>query len=285
MGGTTIQSWLSPEALAHDPSLFSTLPAAKSRIRRKATPQLVPSYFYNQLIAPLAPLGLKGFIWYQGEAHFSQGLFYRQAFPLLIRDWRAHWQGELPFYFCQLPNLDRKTPDAGMAGWVAEVREAQDAALSEPATGEAVLIDVGSVEFHPRGKRVVGNRLATLAETKTYGLPGESEGPRFDALTAANGELKARFRNCPGGLVAHPISARPPTFEVDGEVQGFALCGADRKWVWAQAAIEGETVRIWSPAIPTPIATRYAWSNNPTCNLYNKAGLPAAPFRAELGGD
>lgn len=280
VGGTTIQSWLSPEALAHDASLLSTLPTANSHRRRIPAPQLVPSYFYNQLIAPLTPLGLKGFIWYQGEAHFSQGAFYRQAFPLLIRDWRAHWQADLPFYFCQLPNLDRKTADAGMAGWVAEVREAQDAALSEPSTGEAVLIDVGSVDFHPLNKRVVGNRLAALAETKTYSLPGESEGPRFDALTVVPGELRVRFRNCPGGLVTHPLAAQLPTYQADSKVQGFALCGADQKWVWAQAAIEGDTVRIWSPKVSAPVATRYAWSNNPSCNLYNKAGLPAAPFRA-----
>lgn len=264
---------------------FAAAPAlAKAAPRPPAIPlpQTTATFFFNQLIHPLTPMTLRGVIWYQGEAHFSQGPLYRRAFPLLIQEWRRLWgQASLPFYFCQLPNMDNKTPDPGMAGWVAEVREAQDATLREPQTGEAILIDAGTVDFHPTDKEIVGHRLAMLAEAGTYELPVVAEGPRYDTMTIEKGQIKLRFRNSADGLISRPLPKDEVLYEPASAIQGFAICGADRKWVWARAEIEGDGLRVWSPGIPSPVAVRYAWSNNPTCNLYNRAGFPAAPFRTD----
>lgn len=284
VGGTTIQSWMSKEVLEGDKELNPALNSAGkgTKPRKNPPPQQIASFFFNQLIHPLARMRLRGVIWYHGESHFSQGPFYRRAFPALIRDWRrALGDADLPFYFCQLSNVDRKTPNPAMAGWVAEVREAQDAALQEPHTGEAVLIDAGGIDFHPLNKEIVGHRLAVLAEAGTYGLPVEAESPRFEAMTVEAGQIRLQFRGMAGGLVARALPKGESPNEPESEVQGFAICGSDRKWVWARAAIEGEAVKVWSPKILAPIAVRYAWANNPTCNLYNKAGFPAAPFRTD----
>jgi sialate O-acetylesterase len=244
VGGTTIQSWMSPESLT-DPAVKAALDRAfPPKPQRK--PQLTPSFFYNQLIYPLGDLSLRGTIWYQGESHYNQGDFYRVAFPALIRDWRGLWhQPESPFYFCQLPNTDQKTPDAGMEGWIAGLRDAQDAGLKEPQTGEAILIDVGDVEFHPPGKKVVGERLALLAEAGTYGLPVLAQSPRVDSVTTKGGHVEVHFKDCPGGLFASDLAHIPDLPSPGSPVQGFAICGADRKWTWAQAAISNDTVDVF----------------------------------------
>jgi sialate O-acetylesterase len=164
---------------------------------------------------------------------------------------------------------------------VADLRSAQDIGLAEPHTGEAILIDAGGVEFHPTNKEIVGTRLAKLAEALTYGLTVAAQSPRFESAARDGNGLLLHFRDCPGGLVAQKLSGDVPN--VSGSpVQGFALCGADRKWIWANASIEGDQVRVNSPQVPDPAAVRYAWSNNPTCNLYNRDGFPAAPFQAEV---
>jgi sialate O-acetylesterase len=281
VGGTTIQSWMSSDSL-NAPDVKNALDLAfPPKPNRK--PQLTPSFFYNQLIAPLGNLSLHGVIWYQGEAHFNQGDYYRVAFPALIRDWRSLWhQSQLPFYYCQLPNMDKKTADANDVGWIAGLRKAQDAGLKEPQTGEAILIDVGGVEFHPPGKQVVGERLAQLAEAGTHGLPVAAQSPRYDSVTLNHDQVDVRFTNCPGGLVAADLPKDEALASPGSAVEGFALCGADGKWAWAQATIKGDTVEVSSPAVPQPIAVRYAWSNNPTCNLQNRNGLPAAPFQATI---
>lgn len=276
VGGTTIQAWLSEQALAGDEVLR---PASKAKKPKKMPPLATPSYYFNQLIHPFAALSLRGVLWYQGEAHFSQGAFYSRAFPALIRDWRRHFgKADLPFYFCQLPNVDKKTTDANDGGWVAEVREAQDAGLKEPNTGEAVLIDVGGEDLHPPNKEVVGSRLAALAKAGTYGMKVAAESPRFQSAKRDGGRMVVTFGHCRGGLVARALPGVP-----EGEVRGFAICGADGNWVWADAEILGETVAVSSPEVPEPVAVRYAWSNNPTCNLFNHAGLPVAPFRTQIG--
>jgi sialate O-acetylesterase len=289
VGGTAIQSWMSEAALDQDGGLKAEKDRVLSHLRSasapkaKLQPAITPTYFYNQLIHPLAPLSLRGVIWYQGEAHFNQGDLYRKAFPLLIRDWRGLWQEpNLPFYYCQLPNLDQKTPDPGQEGWVADLRSAQDIGLAEPHTGEAVLIDVGGVELHPPGKEIVGARLAKLAEALTYNLPVAAQSPRFDRATTEGHDVVLHFSNAQGGLVAHALPADTVPNVSGSPVQGFALCAADRKWFWANASIEGDGVRVESLQVPDPVAVRYAWSNNPTCNLYNRDGLPAAPFQVVL---
>jgi hypothetical protein len=200
----------------------------------------------------------------------------------------------MPFYFCQLANYSEKKDQPGESKW-AELREAQLMTLSVPDTGMAVLIDTGeSQDIHPQSKDVAGERLARIALSKVYGMSVPCSGPIFESLSTENGKIRLRFRHVEGGLVAQEL---PDTYWVmrrnnttaplvrnspGSELEGFAIRGAGTPWVWADAAIDGETVLVWSDEIPCPVAVRYAWADNPTCNLYNNAGLPASPFQAEL---
>jgi len=287
VGGTTIQAWMSDEALSSEPELQRVRDEARAKLangkKRKPRPEMAPSFFYNQLIYPLAGLTLRGVIWYQGEAHFNEGEFYRRAFPALIRDWRRMWQQpELPFYYCQLPNLDVKTPDPAMEGWVAGLREAQDSGLQEPQTGEAILIDAGGVDLHPPQKEIVGERLARLAEAGTYGRAVAAQSPRFASMDVVGGRLRIRFKSGAGGLAVRDLAKGTTPNVPESVVQGFAICGEDQRWHWARAEIDGDSVIVWSPEVTRPTAVRYAWGNNPTCNLYDQDELPAAPFRATV---
>lgn len=219
---------------------------------------------------------------------------YRTAFPLLIKDWRQHWQqGDSPFYFCQLASFKSKTEEPGESQW-AELREAQLMTLTVPNTGMAVLIDTGeSEDIHPQSKQIAEERLARIALAKTYGRAIPHSGPTCASMKIEGNSIRLTFDNLSGGLVAREVSA---TYDVmakakktaplvrnrtHSQLEGFALCGANRKWVWADARIEGATVVVWSDQVPAPIAVRYAWADNPTCNLFNQAGLPATPFRTD----
>jgi sialate O-acetylesterase len=253
-----------------------------------------PSHLYNAMIHPLIPYAIKGVIWYQGEANVARAYQYRTAFPLLIKDWRARWnQPELPFYFCQLANMGPKSAQPGDTNW-AELREAQSLTLAQPHTGQAVLIDVGEAnDIHPRNKQVVGARLAAIALSQTYGKAVPFSGPVYESMKVVGEKVILSFKKTGGALVAKPL---PATYDVnslagqtapivrnspESQLEGFAICGADRKWVWADAKIDGEQVVVWSSRVPAPVAVRYGWAMNPTCNLYNTAGLPASPFRTD----
>jgi sialate O-acetylesterase len=252
-----------------------------------------PSHLYNAMIHPLIPYAIKGAIWYQGESNVGRAYQYRTAFPLLIKDWRTRWgQGDFPFLFCQLANMNGKQTMPGEANW-AELREAQSLTLSVPNTGQAVLIDVGDANnVHPQNKADVGARLAAIALAQTYGQAVPFSGPVYQGMKIDGGKIRLAFKQTDGGLVAKPL---PATYSVDsangataplvrnnsGPLEGFAICGADRKWVWAEAKIEGTQVIVSSAQVPAPVAVRYGWANNPTCNLYNGAGFPASPFRTD----
>ena len=255
------------------------------------------SRMFNGLIAPSAGCALRGFIWYQGESNTGRSVQYATSFPALIRDWRTHWgDDDLSFYFCQLANANAKHAQPRESGW-AELREAQSRTLALPRTGQAVLIDVGEQDdLHPRNKREPAERLARLALVHDYGHKVATTGPVFAAATVEGATMRVRFATATttGGLVARPLpelyrprSTSPRTVPLrrhssGGEVEGFAICGADRRWVWADAArIDSDTVIVSSREVPAPVAVRYAWADNPTCNLYNATGLPAAPFRTD----
>jgi len=257
-------------------------------------PQNVASYLYNGMINPIVPYAIKGVIWYQGESNAGRSYQYRTAFPLMITDWRTKWdQGDFPFYFCQLANFQAKTPTPGESGW-AELREAQSLTLGLPNTGQAILIDIGeSGDIHPRNKKDVGQRLARIALAKDYGQDIVYSGPVYKSQKVEDGKIRLTFDQLGGGLVAHPV---PETFDVQtltdkkealtrnspkSEIEGFAICGEDKQWVWADAKIDGDNVIVWSDKVAKPVAVRYGWANNPTVNLYNKAGLPASPFRTD----
>jgi sialate O-acetylesterase len=274
------------------PEAHASMPIAPSMPKKV---QDIGGYLYNGMISPLIPYALRGVIWYQGESNTSFGWQYREAFPLLITDWRTKWgRGDFPFYFCQLANLGAKEATPSNSA-LAETREAQSLALKLPHTGQAVLIDLGEADdVHFRNKIDVGDRLARIALANTYGKSIAFSGPVLDFSVVENERIRLTFSHADDGLVAGELSATyRPRSTVDREVplirnspdsqlEGFAICGADHQWVWAQAKIEnGNEVVVWSPSIPNPVAVRYAWASNPTCNLYNAGGLPASPFRTD----
>ena len=231
-----------------------------------------PSGLFNGMIAPLLPYGLRGVIWYQGEGNSGRAYQYRKLLPALIRSWRAAWQqDDFPFLVVQLPNYGQRQADPSESEW-AELREAQLRTLGVPGTGLAVTIDLGEANnVHPKNKKPVGLRLARWALTEVYGGEGARSGPLFEGAAVEGAAIHVRFSDVGGGLVA-----------MDGKpLRGFALAGADKKFYWADARIEGKTVVVSSSRVPTPVAVRYAWAANPDCNLGNKEGLPASPFRSD----
>ncbi len=232
----------------------------------------MPVVFYEGMIAPLAPLAITGAIWYQGEANTTRGVQYRKLLPVLISDWRTLFgQGDFPFYIVSLPLFSARRSAPGDDGW-AEVREAQAiTAATVPNSGLAVTIDTGEPDnIHPKQKKVVGDRLALCALAEHYHLPVADRGPTFASVDSVPGALRLHFTNVGGGLVVH-----------GPKLAEFSVAGADRKWSWADARVEGDTVLVSSPSVPDPVAARYAWQANPAATLYNAAGLPAVPFRTD----
>ena len=229
---------------------------------------------FNGQIAPLLPLSLTGVIWYQGENNaYSRSYQYRTLLPTLIGDWRAHFgQGDLPFLIVSLANYMERLDQPGESAW-AELREAQAlTARTLPACGLTVAIDVGDAgDIHPKDKQTVGHRLALAAEAIAYGRQVEWSGPWYRTMEVEGSAIRLTFDHLGGGLMA-----------CDGEsLTGFAIAGEDRAFVWARARIDGDAVVVSSPQVAKPVAVRYAWANNPACNLANKAGLPAVPFRTD----
>ena len=236
-------------------------------------PSLVPSGLFNGMIAPIVPYGIRGVLWYQGESNRDFAYEYRRHFPMMIKDWRRAWgQGDFPFMFVQLPNYlpPKAEPEECMQ---AELREAQLMTLkSVPNTGMAVTIDVGEAnDIHPANKHDVARRLLLVAEALVYGKDVVYSGPMYDSMKVEGGKIRLTFKQLGGGLAATGGAA----------LRGFAIAGDDRKFVWATAEIDGDTVVVSSDKVQQPVAVRYAWADSPECNLYNKAGLPASPFRTD----
>ena len=226
-----------------------------------------PTVMFNGMVAPVIPYAIRGVLWYQGESITGP----RELFPVwnetLIRDWRGLWGRELPFFFVQLAGLDAKSNSP-------EVRALQAEALKLPNTGMAVAIDVGDKkDVHPKNKQAVGDRLARLALARTYGREIADSGPTAAGIMREPEHgLRVRFVDLHGGLVA----------KEGGALGGFELAGTDGKFVAAEALIDGEAVVVRAPEVSEPKAVRYAWAGWPeNANLFNAAGLPAAPFRLE----
>ena len=230
-----------------------------------------PAGLYNGMIAPLIPYAIRGAIWYQGESNAGRAHQYRTLFPLMIENWREDWkQGDFPFYWVQLANFQDTKDEPGESSW-AELREAQSMALKLPNTGQAVIIDIGeAMDIHPKNKQDVGRRLARIALAQTYGREMTYSGPVYQGMSVKDEKVRLTFKHSGGGLVAP-----------GGELKGFSVAGADSQFVWASAEIEGDEVVVWSDEVEKPIAVRYGWAHNPVCNLYNKVGLPASPFRTD----
>jgi sialate O-acetylesterase len=231
-----------------------------------------PGVLYNGMIAPLTPFRIRGAIWYQGEANAGRAYQYRTLFPTMIRDWRRAWgEGDFPFYFVQLANWQALRPDPGESEW-AELREAQTLTLLEPNAGMAVIIDIGDPnDIHPRNKLDVAHRLAAWALAKTYRKKVQPSGPLYASFAVEGDKIRVKFKHMAGGLKTRD----------GGPLKGFAVAGADQKFVWANALIDGKDVVVWSKDVTKPVAVRYAWADNPICNLYNAVDLPASPFRTD----
>jgi sialate O-acetylesterase len=292
-GGTRIEPWIPVEGFELEPPLAKILEGVKKRDAAAAAAENnapldpgQPVALYNGMIYPVVPFGIKGALWYQGESNGGEGDEYYSKMRALIGGWRKVWgQGDFPFYFVQLANFekDRNEPQGG-DGW-ARVRMAQTKSLQVPHTGMAVIIDVGEAgDIHPKNKFDVGERLALWALHHDYGKKDVvPSGPIFKAATVEGGKIRVSFDYAANGLIVGKKEGRKPVEAVaDGKLARFAIAGEDKKWVWADAVIDGAAVIVSSPEVPKPVAVRYAFSMNPEgANLYNKEGLPASPFRSD----
>jgi sialate O-acetylesterase len=232
-----------------------------------------PGVLFDGMIAPLVPYGARGAIWYQGEANVGRAAEYRELLPVLIDDWRARFGRDLAFYIVQLANFQPKSPLPEESAW-AELRAAQAAtAANVPNSGLAVAIDLGeATDLHPKNKRDVGHRLALLALAKTYGQRLECCGPTFASVRREGSRLRVAFTHAEGGLRSNAPGEK---------VFGFALAGADKQFVWAEAQLDGSSVVLSSKSVEEPRWVRYGWADNPEVSLTNDAALPAVPFEAE----
>ncbi len=294
-GGTPAEAWTSLDALSADPALIPVFAARAQMLdgqadyyRSKALAEqaaaaaqaqgkspapipwhpdpdsFAPGQLFNAMIAPLTPLTIRGVIWYQGESNTDalRAPMYARLFPALIQDWRKQWaQGNFPFLYVQIANFN------SLDAWPT-VREAQRKALALANTGMVVTVDIGNpANIHPTDKWDVGHRLALWAEDLSYGDQVEDSGPLFRQADVENDHIRVWFDHADQGLVVK-----------GGTLYGFEVAGADKKFIAAQAAVEGDSVVVSSASVPRPMYVRYAWASNPNCPLVNREGLPASPF-------
>jgi sialate O-acetylesterase len=301
-GGTPAESWTSLHALSADASLMPVFAARAKTLATEFTAVLqrqreerefqqaveqaktdgkplperqwhpdfaawAPAALYNGMIAPLTSFAIRGVIWYQGESNSGpdRAPLYARLFQTMIRDWRNEWgEGDFPFLFVQIANWNTAAEDL----W-PDVRNAQRHTLALKNTGMAVTIDIGdAVDIHPKDKQDVGLRLALAARAIAYGEKVEWSGPLYRQVTHEEHALRVWFDHADG------LAAKGAV------LTGFEVAGADGKYSAADARIEGSSVVVSSAAVTAPVAVRYGWAANPSCNLVNREGLPASPFRA-----
>jgi sialate O-acetylesterase len=280
-GGSAADAWVKRDKLAAHPRLkaihdrWVKMETAEKPDDNQMRGQQRPGNIHAGVLTPSIGYGIRGAIWYQGEANSGRAHQYRDLFPFMIASWREEWGlGDFPFYWVQLADFQKEKAEPGDSAW-AELREAQTMTMKAvPNGGEAVIIDLGEgKDIHPKKKQDVAKRLARWALAETYKLPGIAcRSPRYKGMEKAGAKLVLSFDDVTGGW-------RP--FDV-AEPIGFTIAGADRKFVAAQAAIAKDgRVEVWSDAVAEPVAVRYAWADNPVCNMYSAAGLPLTPFRTD----
>jgi sialate O-acetylesterase len=245
--------------------------------RNQMTGQHRPANLYNGVLHPVIGYGIKGTIWYQGESNGDRAHAYREVFPLMIQSWRQAWgQGDFPFYWTQLADFRNEVDTPGDSNW-AELRESQTLTLQKLRNvGEAVIIDAGEGrDIHPRNKQIVANRLLRHALVNEYGHKIPNRSPIYKSHEIMGNKIQINFDHSLDGLYC---------FDTKSPI-GFAISGTDQKFVWAEAKLIGkDKVEVWADSVSSPVAVRYAWSDNPVCNLYSKDGavtLPATPFRTD----
>jgi sialate O-acetylesterase len=242
-------------------------------ILKNTTPNSLPSLCYNSMIAPLIPYAFKGVLWYQGESNAERSLQYRKAFPLLINDWRKKFINEnAAFYFVQLASYDAGGNSNEGCGW-AELREAQTQTLALSNTGMVVTTDLVTdpKDIHPTNKQDVGKRLAALALNNLYNKKMVCSGPAYKLMKIKGNQIILSFDNIGSGLF---------TTDKNGYVKGFEIAGADSIFHFAKAIIKGNTIILSTEKVLNPIAVNFGWMGDATeCNLFNKEGFPAVPFR------
>jgi sialate O-acetylesterase len=312
-GGSAAEAWMRRETLEKDPRFAQLMQntaksetdksspeakaryeadlakykenAAKAKAEGKPTPRPPqspeawltgnsrPGNIFSGVVHPTLGYGIKGVIWYQGESNSSRAWEYAQLFPSMIQEWRKEWkQGDFPFYWVQLADFKPEVKTPMESDW-AELREAQTKALALPNTGQAVITDLGEgKDIHPRNKHDVAARLVRWALAKDYGIQVPYRSPEFNKLEIKGSTALVTF-DCFGSTL------RP--FDVD-EAIGFTVCGEDKVWHFAKGKVLGsDKVEITCNEVPAPVAVRYAWANNPVCNLFSKDGLPVTPFRTD----
>lgn len=246
-----------------------------------------PYSLFNGMISPVLRVPITGVIWYQGETNLNEDdNAYFQKMRVLIGGWRKLWQqGDFPFYYMQLANVTQPNPNPAGGDNLARIRSGQLKAMSLPHTGMGCAIDIGEADdVHAKNKQDVGKRLALWALRNEYGKQDiVPSGPIFKEAKIEGKTIRLSFDYVGSGLMVGKKDGRNPTVEATGaKLQRFAIAGADQKWVWADAVIDGNTVVVSSDTVPNPVAVRYAYCSNPAgANLYNKEGLPASPFRTD----
>ncbi len=297
-GGSPAEVWMSQQALEATPvyksEILDPFPAqleqfkikkakydadlaaakkAGTKFTERAPNLWRPTELYNAMIHPLIPFAIKGAIWYQGESNAGRAYQYRSLFVDMIKNWRKDWgQGDFAFMAVQLAPFKKIKDQPADSDW-AELREAQLLATTKLRNvGMAVITDVGEEnDIHPKKKGPVGERLALAARGVAYGEKIEFSGPVFKNLKVKKNEAILTFDHVGSGLEAK-----------DGELKGFAIAGADKKFVWAKAEIQpNNTIVLTAPGVDKPVAVRFGWADYPVVNLWNKDGLPATPFRTD----
>lgn len=300
-GGSAAEAWVNRDLLTKTPSmqplierwmlnekLFTDL-SGKTDLNEDQKKQLAglqnlmrgnarPANIYNGVLSSHIGYGIRGAIWYQGESNAGRAYQYRDLFPLMIQNWRDEWgQGDFPFYWVQLADFKGEKPEPADSDW-AELREAQTMTMKRlKNTGEAVIIDIGEgKDIHPKNKVDVGRRLARWALAETYKVPGiAARSPLYKSMEKSGNKIVLTFEN----VAAAPNAWRP--FDV-AEPRGFAIAGADKKFVWASAKILPDgRIEVWSDKVSEPASVRYGWADNPVVNMYSIAGLPLTPFRTD----
>jgi sialate O-acetylesterase len=316
-GGTAVEAWIAPDAYRANPAIGKTFAQQEKTVRAKPeektsyetalatwekaradakaakqafstpapkAPAGLPgprtaAGLYNGMINPLVPCALRGAIWYQGEANADHAAQYPPLFAALITGWRKQFaQGDFPFYWVQLPNLERKDRDPAHPSWAA-LREVQTQTLALPNTGQAVTIDVGEAKnLHPKNKKTVGQRLALLALARTYRVEHVIDsGPVFKSAKREGSAYRIAYEPVAGA--AEPSSGTLKASPAG--LTGFELAGPDKVFHPAEAKIDGPTVVVSCAEVADPAAVRYAYANAPVAGLFNAEGLPAAPFRTD----